>query len=81
MLSKCPKQGMEMADPGHYPQRQMTQIDEEWWGQGAPKLAHQLTPEEPWLTLDIGGKPVKFLDNTSATYFWIPGQANLVTGL
>ena len=29
--------------------------------------------------MDIGGKPVKFLVNTSATKFWTPDQANLVT--
>ena len=55
---KCPcwpRRGTDMAYPSHYPQRQMVQIDEEWQGQGASKLALQLTPEEPWLTLGIRG--------------------------
>ena len=33
-------------------------------GQRAPKLTLQLTLEEIQLTLDTGGKPVKFLVNT-----------------
>ena len=66
-MPSLPPRGMEMADPGYYPQGQMVQIDEEWWGQGAPKLALQLTPKEPRLTLDIGKKPVKFLVNTVVT--------------
>ena len=63
-----PQRRAEMADPSHYPWRQIVQTDEEWWGQGTPKLAFQLTPEEPWLTLDIEGKTVEFLVNTIATY-------------
>lgn len=57
-----------MADPGHYPQRQMVQIDEELQNKGAPKLALQLACEEPQLTVDTGEKPVEFLVNTRTTY-------------
>lgn len=32
------------------------------------RLAFQLNPEEPWLTLDIVGKTEEFLVDTSATY-------------
>lgn len=54
----------------------MAQRDEKRWSQGAPKLVLQLTPEEPQLTLDAGGKAVEFLVDTNATYS-VP--ANLVT--
>lgn len=27
-----------------------------------------MTPKQPWLTLDLGGKPGEFLENTSTTY-------------
>ena len=53
----------------------MAQIDERW-SQGAPKLVLQLTPEEPQLTLDTGGKAVEFLFDICATYSVL---ANLVT--
>lgn len=53
-----------MADPGHQPPRQMVHTDEEGWGQSWPPV----TPKQPWLTLDLGGKPGEFLENTSTTY-------------
>lgn len=40
----------------------MIQIDEEWWGKRAPKLALRLTPA------DIEYRPVKDLVDTGATY-------------
>lgn len=43
---------------------------------GSPKLVLQLTPEEPQLTLDTGGKAVEFLFDTCASYSVL---ANLVT--
>lgn len=60
--------GMEMADPDHYLRRNMVQVDEEQSGQKCPKLALQLTHKELQLTLDIRGKPVKFLADSGATY-------------
>ena len=50
-------------------------------GQGAPKLALQLTPREPQQTLDKGGKRLALLINLDATY-WVlntQDQANSVT--
>ena len=50
----------------------MIQVDEEWWGQGPPKLAPHLTPQ-----VDIGGKPVDFLvDINDTDWFWIPDQVS-----
>lgn len=55
------KGGPEMTATVDYPQRQVVQIDEEWWGKKTPKLTLQLTLEEPQLTLDTRRKACGFL--------------------